>query len=283
MANQMDIFKGRRLAIATKHSKETVIGPRAASALGVLPFVPSGLNTDLLGTFTGEIERLSDPLTTARMKCEIGMEIADCDLAIASEGSFGMHPAIPFVPCDEEWVVLMDKKNAIEIIGKKLSTKTNYSGQLCRTAEEVMAFAEKVHFPSHALILRSDKDTNTDIFKGITEKDDLISAFKSMTSLYGHAFVETDMRACYNPMRMEVISQATDVMLEKAVTCCEKCHTPGFGITDAKAGLRCRQCNQPTQSIKAYLYSCKKCGHTKELPNPKAAFEEPMYCDFCNP
>ncbi len=71
----MNLFSGRKLVIATKHKKEKIIGPLAASRLGVLPVVPAGLDTDQLGTFTGEIERPADPLTTARKKCEMAMAL----------------------------------------------------------------------------------------------------------------------------------------------------------------------------------------------------------------
>jgi hypothetical protein len=52
---------------------------------------------------------------------------------------------------------------------------------------------------------------------------------KSLTT-----FVETDMRAMYNPSRMTVIQNATKK--EKINSCCPHCNIPGFGITDAKRG-----------------------------------------------
>ena len=60
------MFEGRKLLIATKHSKERVIAPILEEKLGVTCVVPTDFDTDLLGTFTGEIERKSDALTTAR-------------------------------------------------------------------------------------------------------------------------------------------------------------------------------------------------------------------------
>ncbi|MFM8711078.1 MAG: DUF6671 family protein, partial [Sphingomonadales bacterium] len=88
------LFTGRKLLIATKHKKEIVLSPLLEAALGVHCFTDDRLDTDLLGTFTGEIERLDDPLTTARKKCEQGMALTGCDLAVASEGSFGAHPSL---------------------------------------------------------------------------------------------------------------------------------------------------------------------------------------------
>lgn len=279
----MNLFHGRKLAIATQHHKEKVIAQKVASKLGVLPFVPSGLDTDQLGTFTGEIERTLSPLEAARKKCEMAMQIAGCDLAIASEGSFGPHPALVFVPGNEELVILLDRKNTLEIVGKKRSTETNFGGRLCSTEAELMDFADKSGFPSHRLILREDKDSKATIFKGIGDKNELLEKFDWLKKHYGKAFVETDMRALYNPARMTVIAAATDNLIEKALTNCEQCQTPGFGITDVERGLKCSMCGIPTQSVKAYILSCTKCYYTKTQPIENKTSEDPMYCDYCNP
>jgi hypothetical protein len=58
----MQLFENRKLIIATKHKKEEVIGPLIQSALGVIPFTDKRLDTDTLGTFTGEIERTVSPI-----------------------------------------------------------------------------------------------------------------------------------------------------------------------------------------------------------------------------
>lgn len=81
----MDLFKNRKLIIATKHEKETVIAPLLEKELGVLCFIDENFDTDILGTFTGEVERKFDPITTARKKCLMAMEANDCDLGVASE------------------------------------------------------------------------------------------------------------------------------------------------------------------------------------------------------
>ena len=112
------MFKGRKLLIATKHDKEKVIAPILEKELGVTCFVAENFDTDVLGTFTGEVERKDDPITTARNKCLMAMELNNCDLAIASEGSFGPHPAIFFVHADDEMLLFIDKKNDLEIIAR---------------------------------------------------------------------------------------------------------------------------------------------------------------------
>ncbi len=279
----MNVFEGRKLVIATKHKKEQIMSPLLSKNLGVSPFVPLELDTDILGTFSGEIERKLDPLSTLRKKCEMAMEISGVDLGTGSEGSFGQHPGIPFIAANEELVMLIDKKNELEIIGKKLSVETNFNGSVCRTERELIDFAEKSNFPSHALILRNRKSDNGKIFKGISNLEDLLKNFWLLKDLYGEAFAETDMRANFNPTRMKVIGEATAAMIVKANTFCKSCGTPGFGISDIRTGLKCKQCGMPTKSIATYLYSCTKCNYMEEHPNPTKLFEEPMFCDFCNP
>ena len=93
-------FEGRTLVIASMHRKEEVLKPLLEQGLGITVQVEEGLNTDLLGTFSGEVARLADPLTTARKKCELALDLSGCDLALASEGSFGPHPAAFFLPAN---------------------------------------------------------------------------------------------------------------------------------------------------------------------------------------
>ena len=122
------MFKGRQLAIATRHCKEQVMALLLEKSLGVSCFVPEDLDTDALGTFTGEVERKDDPITTLRAKCQLAMAASGCDLAVASEGSFGPHPTLGFVLSGDELVLLLDAKNGLEILGRDLSTETNFGG-----------------------------------------------------------------------------------------------------------------------------------------------------------
>ncbi len=278
------MFKGRNLIIATKHGKEKVITPILEKELGVKCFVDSGLDTDQLGTFTGEVERKEDPVTTARNKCFMAMELTNCDLAIASEGSFGQHPSIFFIPADDEMLIFIDKKNGLEIIARELSSQTNFNGSEIQTEENLLEFAARSYFPSHGLILRKSKNEFGDIVKGITNKEQLIKVFYSLIEKFGTAYIETDMRAMYNPTRMKVIESVVKKLSKKINALCPVCNMPGFGITDAKEGLPCELCNFPTRSTISYIYSCQKCNYKKEEKYPKGKqTENPMYCDICNP
>lgn len=278
------MFAGRDLLIATMHGKEHVIAPVLERELGVKCIVAPDLDTDILGTFSGEVERKEDPITTARHKCLMAMEVSQCDLAVASEGSFGPHPSVFFIPADDEILLLMDRRNGIEIISRELSAETNYNGSVISTEEALGAFAEKAKFPSHGLIIKNAKEGFTALEKGITSPEKLYSTFKHFISRYGTAFVETDMRAMHNPTRMKAIEKAANKLVRKINSLCPICTTPGFGITDAKQGLPCRLCNFPTRSTISYIYTCQKCAFTKEEVYPDGTLtEDPMYCDVCNP
>ena len=278
------MFEGRRLVIATKHGKEAVLAPILERELGVLCFTMPQFDSDIFGTFSGEVERLDDAVLTARLKCEKAMEMAQCDLAIASEGSFGSHPSFYFLPADDEVILLLDKKQDAFFSARELSIDTNFNAAEISTFDELIDFAKRSKFPTHALILRKSRTNCENIIKGITDwpilKESFEKLIKGNTSLY----IETDMRAMNNPSRMKVISIAAEKLIEKIKSTCPSCHFPGFSVVKMKEGLRCELCQFPTRSIISHIYTCQKCLETKEIlyPNQKMA-EDPAFCDYCNP
>jgi hypothetical protein len=278
------LFENRQLVIATMHGKEKVLAPLLKDALGTEIVLPAGFNTDVFGTFTGEIERTLSTLDAAIIKCKVAMEQTGCDLAVASEGSFGPHPIIGFVSSDEELVVLVDEKNKLQIAAKELSTETNFNGKHCTSFAEVKLFAEEALFPSHGLILRTTKNSMTPIIKGITDWDMLEKETRLFLTNYGSVSIETDMRAMYNPSRMKVIEVAAKKLITKIYSACTHCHTPGYDVVDFISGLPCSNCGTPTRSIKAHIYKCTHCSfeEKKFYPYGKET-EDPMYCDVCNP
>lgn len=278
------MFNGRQLVIATKHHKENVIAPLFDKAFGLNCFPAKDFDTDLLGTFSGEIDRKDDPVTTLRKKCLLAMELSGCDLGIASEGSFGAHPAIPFVQADDEFIIFIDKKNKLELIERELSTDTNFNGEEVKSEKALIDFAHQGRFPSHAIIMQPSVTDISDIVKGIDSWDLLHESFDRFFKKYGQAYVLTDMRALYNPTRMAVIKKAAEKLITKIGSLCPECQKPGFSVTESKRGLPCERCKLPTKSTLSYIYVCTECSFVKEekFPNHKQ-FEEPMFCDYCNP
>lgn len=278
------LFKGRSLIVATKHGKENIIQPLFSRFLGVEIFTPKDYDTDTFGTFSGEIERKEDPLTTLKMKCLSAMEHYGYDMGIATEGSFGPHPQVPFFPANDELFMFIDRRNNIEWVTRVLSTDTNFSGAEIYSEASLNEFSTKSKFPSHGLILRPHKDAHDPIIKDITSWDFLYAAFKQLMDSHGHVYAETDMRAMRNPSRMKVIQEAAEKMMKKISSFCPICRFPGYDVVEVQTGLPCSSCGLPTSSVLAHVYICARCSHKGriEYPNQKH-FEEPLYCQYCNP
>jgi len=283
----MEMFKNRIAVLLTKHRKEDVIFP-VLQEMGMHLKVEKTYDTDLLGTFTNEIARQGSQLETARTKALKAIEITGNPIGIASEGSFGPHPTIYFVHANIELVLLIDAENKIEIAGWEVSTNTNFSEAAVVNYEEALAFANKIGFPQHGLVVKYpvSKDENKIAAKGINSHKTLKLAINEAIkfSFDGKAHLETDMRALYNPMRMKVIEKAATNLLNKMKSLCPQCYWPGFEISEWIKGLPCENCLLPTRGISKHIYQCKKCDFKKEVEYPYGEkYTEPQYCDFCNP
>jgi len=278
------IFQGRQLIITTKHEKHLVIAPVLERLLGVSCVLHSKFDTDSLGTFSGEIERKGDALSVLREKCLAGMKEGNFDLGLATEGSFGPHPYFPFIPGHEEIILLVDQKHGLEIMIRELTAETNFDALQISSEEDLLKFAERTGFPKHALILRPHKEAKIPIYKGIHNSDTLLKKFRELKDTLGEVYVETDMRAAHNPMRMAFIEKLSEKLALKALSTCPQCQTPGFSVTESRQGLPCEYCGTPTRSVLSHLMNCSHCGFQKEIPFPNGKqTEDPMYCDLCNP
>ena len=280
----MKTFLGRKLCIATAHHKERVIAPILERALKVTCFVPDQINTDSLGTFSGEVSRTGDVLSTLRNKCSLAMKENPVDLVLASEGSFGGHPSSPFLPANYEMVLLKDVRNNTEYTGSFWTTATNFSGAQIEDTLAMEQFMEQIGFPEHGLILRKDAQTYAPIFKGVTSVETLWESYNYLKNKFGTVYVETDMRALYNPMRMQAIAKATENLVATILSLCPNCEAPGFSIQKMESGLPCAWCKQPTRSPLYALHKCNQCDHEVKAYYPfQKETEEPQYCDYCNP
>lgn len=286
LKSPLDLFKGRKLLIATMHQKEQVIAPLLEKYLGVETIVPKEFNTDQFGTFTREIRRVGDQLETARKKAQTAIDKFGIDLIVSSEGSFDAHPAIPFVQSNFELVLLMDKKHNLEIKGHHRTSDTNINGRYVMNAEEALTFAKEIGFPEHGIILRKDENKNTDIYKNIQTQEELVSKTNQILSGFFNkrAFIETDMRAHKNPTRMKAIEKATENLIDNIFSICPKCFMPGFIAVNFEKGLKCSLCSSPTSLPESDIYVCDKCRFTEKRKTIKYGnFADPKYCINCNP
>jgi len=281
-------YSGGHIILVTKHAKSIAIAPIFMEKLNacVLEYY---IDTDLFGTFTGEIERQGSALESARKKCEwafnkLGPEV---EYVLSSEGSFGPDPYLPFQPCDHEILYFIDRKRDFHFHLSCLSEKTNYRISEIDSLEALRKFANQVKFPSHGLILRPNvTNDDTRIYKGITAVSDLDELFKECqrASSDGKVRVETDMRANFNPTRMSVIAELAEKLAEYLATNCPKCQLPGWGKVRQQKGLPCEYCDAPTEAIKYEVLGCAKCDYEEIRPLSESLNKaEQRYCGLCNP
>lgn len=281
----MKYFENKSFSVATKHKKEIVFSS-VFSQLG-LSFVPAPeIDTDVLGTFTGEVERKYSPLETALHKAKLlAKELNTVDFIIANEGSFGPHPIMPFVASDSELIVLYDVKADNYFYFHDASTETNFGEKDIASYNQLHEFLKQAQFPSHALIVSAkDSDGKMHFEKAIQSEQALKTAIEKLLaqSTNGTVKVQTDMRAHLNPLRMKFIEQCALKFLDELKQVCPQCNYPQFKIRKTERGLLCYNCHAPTNSLKKLIYQCLYCNYTQAKANEKE-FEDPMYCEFCNP
>ena len=276
-------LQSRNAILLTMHGKEQVISPILENLTGCLVQVRNDINTDEMGTFTLETPRPGTQLETARIKAHKAIEISECDMGLASEGSFGPYPSCPFINCNREIVFMVDSKNKIEIYGESLSLETNLDERKVHGILDAIEFANKIGFPEHFLIANPAGISNTFI-KGINTWQSLGEAVSwGITHSPSEELVlQTDMRAFANPTRMKNIMKATEDLASKILSICPNCGMYGYALSSYRRGVPCEWCKLPTDLIISEIYSCQKCMHNTEIIK-ETGYADPGMCDFCNP
>lgn len=278
-------YKGARAVLATMHGKGSVISPALEFQLGMEIVVPPNINTDTLGTFTGETLRAGSMHDAALAKARLGMHLTGINVGISSEGSFGPHPAVPFIAAAREMLVLIDEERGIIITEHLLTVRTNFDHIIITPDDNIHPFLERIGFPSHAVIVRPNKGQGA-IHKGINVLHNLINVLpeSSRASEDGKTRIETDMRAHFNPTRMQEIGQLAEKFAKRLETLCPACGTPGFGIVKSEQGLPCGECGAETQLVKSLIRGCASCQFSEKQPRSDGLrFATAAQCPECNP
>ena len=286
LKSMKSLYFGCNIIVTTKHQKSRAISPSFFNTLNA-HVNECVLDTDQLGTFCGDIERSGSAIECAKRKCEWGINVTKASYGLASEGSFGPSPFIPFIPCGKEIIYFIDKKRDFNLYVQELSHETNYQMAEVSSYSEALEFAKKALFPSHALIIRSsNRDSKGLIFKGLQDTKNLEKCFENAlkNSSTRKVWIETDMRAHLNPTRMKVIEQLSEQLAQRLLCLCKRCDTPGWGKIAAEKGLQCRLCQSPTDIIKAETFGCAKCSYIETIAvSTLEDRADPMYCCYCNP
>ncbi len=281
-------YQNGRIACTTIHQKERFLGRACHKILGA-SLISSGdkINTDLLGTFSGEVERKQGPEETVRMKCLQGMECLGLDLGVATEGSFGPHPLIPFIPFHQEMIVFIDQQIGLTVFEKIVSVHTNYQRHVYhRDEHELTEIIQSTKFPSHGLMIKPVGEDKGFMFKGVQELSLLKKALDVCASYSddGSVVIETDMRAHMNPTRGYQIKKLGIRLFRRLSSLCPECSAPGFGRVGYQRGLPCEVCLCPTQLVISQIFSCQLCHYSEQKPIRSGILcAEPKYCSYCNP
>lgn len=118
-----------------------------------------GVGPDTFGTFSREVERAGFQLDAARAKITAGFVYAPYSrIGLASVGSFGPHPYIPFLALGRKLALLIDRDRGLEMTGYFASPETNYGHAVVSDIGSAAAFAERSRFSEHGLIVMGSVD-----------------------------------------------------------------------------------------------------------------------------
>lgn len=280
-------YTGERICLTTRHGKERALARPFRLGLGA-SLVVSPCDTDSLGTFSGEVQRLDDALSTCRRKAWMGLERSGLRLGLASEASFGPHPAVPMLAVGQELLLFVDLDRGLTVLEQRLDWRTNYAQTLLTPDEDPSAWLTQVGFPSHGVIARP-ADPSPDRWNWHKDLHDAAALEEALATCRrldsrGQVWLEADMRAHRNPTRMRSIRRLGVALARRLRTPCPSCTAPGWGLVESRPGLPCRSCGTPTELVAAEIWGCGACGHQLEQPRRDGvAAADPGQCPWCNP
>jgi hypothetical protein len=278
-------YAGGVIALTTRHGKERALGRVFDVGLGARLQL-CDQDTDQLGTFSGEIPRLQDAAATCRSKALLGMQATGLPLGLASEASFGPHPAMPMLPVGQELLLFLDQERDLCVLEQRLEWRTNYSHTLLEPDDSPDAWLRQVGFPTHGVIARPAEPQPGVLFKGLQCRAELTEALARCrcSDPDGRVWLETDMRAHCNPTRMRSIRRLGVALVRRLRSPCPECGTPGWGLLDTKPGLPCSDCGTATELTLSDIWGCQQCGARREQPRRDGRLQaDPGQCPWCNP
>lgn len=277
-------YHGKKIALTTKHEKFDLIAPILHAELGVEVILHEA-DTDLLGTFSGEVERTLTASQAAITKARIGTNNLGLSLGVASEGTIGPDRLLPFQRSDTEYVALVDLNLGIAIVEEFRSLEIVAGEIETEPGSDISEFLERVDFPNHKLIVSPNLGDRSRSLKGLGNKQDLEAAIKQLAkdSTDGKVLVQSDLRAHCSPSRQENIRQAARNLATRLKSLCPSCDTPGWGKVGYEKGLDCSACGEYVEkAIRADVLGCAKCAYQVERDSGRTK-ADPSICDGCNP
>jgi hypothetical protein len=282
MKIQSRLYVGRTFLLASKHQKAVVVAPAFKSILDVdvneLP-----LDTDLLGTFSGEIERKGTAKETVLAKARMAIAETGNPYALASEGSIGADPFIPFINSDFELMAFVDDELGLEVIESIRSTEIVATTAKVKSVLDIEEFLRKADFPNHKVIVRSPQNPSEFTIKGIDNLEELKSSLTKGFESFPELILESDLRAHCSPSRMANIGLVARKLAIRLSNHCPECQMPGWGVVGYEKGVPCSECEEISEeAVKSEILGCAKCAFTT-TGTARASEIDPSLCNYCNP
>lgn len=276
------MIENQVIFFVTKHKKEQIVAPSFLVGFQA-NVIALDWDTDSLGTFSGEKERVLDPLPNARKKIELAIESgANGRFYLASEGSFVPHPEIPWLTMNEECLLFFDRKTGMQMHVFQYSEDVFFRKEKLASQDRLIKLLHDFDFPNHGLILKLSKGRELRIQKDFTSVEEVNHLVETMLNDGWGIEMESDLRAHQNPTRQNNIKKAGERLVEELKLNCPSCGSYGQNIKKRIEGVPCANCSIPSQQIKSYLRECYFCSHTweQDLKNPPI---DPQFCFWCNP
>ena len=279
-------YANARIGLATIHAKELAVAPAFRRVLGAEVVVAHGLDTDALGTFSGEVARPDALVETCVLKAELAFRSLDVDCAIANEGSYGPIDRVPLVASGVEIMAFIDRKRGLKLVETLATHRTNWRLRRFKAGDpNVPAVVTAMGFPRYGVFVISSSDASRPV-KDLSNMDEVVAAVnrEANRSDEGVAIVIADMRANRNPTRMRVLRALSWKLAKRLQRLCPRCQTPGFGPVASRRGLPCECCGEPTHWVDFGIDGCSVCGHAESRPRRDGRKTAPkLSCSSCNP
>lgn len=266
------------------HGKADILKPLFSEI--EMECVPAPVDTDTLGTFSGEVERVGSVIETLRKKILIcSNKYPEAEFIVASEGTFGPHPMFGLFQTGLESLLFWHRSNKTESYAEFLDFHPLVAEYVFTSNEGAQDFFDKVNFPVNGIMVHSENSLQP-IFKGLHDREDVFEAIAACiaSSPERNIVLKTDLRACHNERRRMAIYEAGKKLIKVLKSFCPSCSHPGFVINKSIPGLECDQCGAPTRLAEKVVLTCNACGMIEERLRPDGKdYADPGDCDFCNP
>lgn len=272
-----------RVAVATKHGKLEQIRPHFAT-LKDFELVLAPIDTDEFGTFSGEIERQKSPRETVIDKAIAGAKAIGADFGIASEGTIGPHPQIPFINADQELMAFVSISRGIQIVEAYTSTEIVAHTQTITDETNLEESLSKFDLPQHSVNIVIEGEAHKEVIKGLSDRGEILGILeKARVNPANTVKVESDFRAMSSPSRQANISRCAELLAFRLSSKCPSCSEFGWGKIGYEYGLACESCESMNDRVaNAEKLGCLSCNHV-ELRSLGSSTLDPSRCEFCNP